>query len=396
MEQTHPILMESLRHRLPPKILIVDDQRSIRAFAKAVLQALEAEFVEAASGEEALQIISEQEFDAVLLDINMTGMDGLEVCRRVRSNPNLKHLPIIIMTALDSQDMVVQAFDSGATDYVHKPIHPQELLARTQAVIARRQAEKSLYEAKKEAEQANRAKSEFISNMSHELRTPLNAILGFAQLMETDEECPPADEHREYIEQILSAGWHLLKLINDILDLSKIEAGVLNIDPALVRVDDLIRESIVLSQNLAIRHGITLHFTPAEEDYLIHADETRLKQVLINLISNAVKYNRPNGSVTLALSLTQPDRLRLNVTDTGFGIPAGKMAGLFQPFNRLGAEYSAVEGSGIGLALTRRIVEHMHGHIGVDSTVDVGSTFWVEFALATDAPLPATSPTASD
>ncbi|TAN48084.1 MAG: hybrid sensor histidine kinase/response regulator [Methylococcaceae bacterium] len=389
MERPYSAMIESLPLRLPPKILVVDDQRSIRAFVKAVLQALDAEFVEAASGEEALQAIDAQEFDAVLLDINMTGMDGLEVCRRVRGNPDFMYLPIIIMTALDTQDMVVQAFDSGATDYVHKPIHPQELLARTQAVIARRQAEKSLYEAKQEAEQANRAKSEFISSMSHELRTPLNAILGFAQLMETDEETPPAEEHREYVEQILSAGWHLLKLINDILDLSKIEAGILNIDPTSVAIDDLIDESIALSQNLAARHGIKLTYCPATENYLIRVDETRLKQVLINLISNAVKYNRPGGSVTVAAGQPQPGRVRLSITDTGVGIPAGKLADLFQPFNRLGAEYSAIEGSGIGLALTRRIVEHMQGKIGLESTVDVGSTFWVEFALVADAqPLP--------
>lgn len=362
-----------------PRILVVDDDRYIRVFVKAVLQPLNAEFAEAANGEDALRLIGSQAFDAVLLDINMPGMDGLEVCRCLRADMQHRQLPIVIMTALNGQDIIVQAFDSGATDYVHKPINQQELLARTQAVIARRQAERALHFAKKEAENANRAKSEFISSMSHELRSPLNAVLGFAQLMDTDEEAALNDEHREYVKQILGAGWHLLKLINDILDLSKVEAGVLTMHPFAVSANDLVRESMDYSQALADSHGIALEFRPDPEEPAIYVDETRAKQVLVNLISNAVKYNRPQGSALVQVGQSRPGRVRISVTDTGFGIAEDKMAGLFQPFNRLGAEYSEVEGSGIGLALSKRIVEHMRGSIGLESSLGFGSTFWVEF-----------------
>lgn len=363
----------------PPQILVVDDDKFIRVFVKAVLEPLNAEFSEAANGQDALRRIAEQRFDAVLLDINMPGIDGLEVCRQVRGHLRFQQLPIIIMTALDGQDVIVQAFDSGATDYVHKPIHQQELLARTQAVIARRQAEQALYYAKKEAEEANRAKSEFISSMSHELRTPLNSVLGFAQLMESDDEAPLHAEHQEYVKQILGAGWHLLRLINDILDLSKVEAGVLAMHPAPALANDLVQECLSFSQSLAADHGITLECRLDPADPVIYLDETRAKQVLVNLISNAIKYNRPLGSVMVEVAQPVPERVRISVADTGLGIPEEKMAELFQPFNRLGAELSEVEGSGIGLALTKRIVEHMQGRIGLESCVGSGSTFWVEF-----------------
>lgn len=382
---THPAVPQ-------PHILVVDDDKFIRVFVKAVLAQLNAEFSEAGNGQDALRQIAERRFDAVLLDINMPGIDGLEVCRQVRGHLHFQQLPIIIMTALDGQDIIVQAFDSGATDYVHKPINQQELLARTQAVIARRQAEQALYYAKKEAEAANRAKSEFISSMSHELRTPLNSVLGFAQLLESDAEAPLYEEHREYVKQILGAGWHLLRLINDILDLSKVEAGVLAMHPAPALVNDLVDECISFSQTLAADHGIALECRLHEADPVIYVDETRAKQVLVNLISNAIKYNRPQGSVMIEVAQPTADRVRISVTDTGFGIPEEKMAGLFQPFNRLGAELSDVEGSGIGLALTKRMVEHMQGCIGLESRVGFGSTFWVEFdrsSLALDGEEPA-------
>jgi signal transduction histidine kinase len=381
-----------------PHILVVDDDKFIRVFVKAVLAPLNAEFSEAGNGQDALRQIAERRFDAVLLDINMPGIDGLEVCRQVRGQLHFQQLPIIIMTALDGQDIVVQAFDSGATDYVHKPINQQELLARTQAVIARRQAEQALYYAKKEAEAANRAKSEFISSMSHELRTPLNSVLGFAQLLESDAETPLHDEHRDYLKQILGAGWHLLRLINDILDLSKVEAGVLAMQPAPALANDLVDECMSFSQTLAADHGIGLECRLDASDPVIYVDETRAKQVLVNLISNAIKYNRPQGSVMIEVTQPTADQVRISISDTGFGIPTEKMAGLFQPFNRLGAELSEVEGSGIGLALTKRMVEHMQGCIGLESKVGFGSTFWVEFdrsSLAVDGEEPAEPHTAA-
>lgn len=363
----------------PSRILVVDDQRSIRAFVRAVLAPLQAEIVESGIGEDALGLIASESFDCVLLDVHLPAADGLEVCRLVRQLIGNQELPIIVMTGLADKEMVVRAFSVGATDYVPKPLQPQEVLARTKACIARYNAERALVGAKKAAEQANLAKSEFISSMSHELRTPLNAILGFSQLMETDEVVPMAAFHREYVQEILGAGWHLLKLINDILDLSKVEAGVLTFAPTWVDVDHLVQNCINYNAALAARHAVTLSYSPAQSGCVIHTDETRLTQVLVNLISNAVKYNRTDGSVTITTTHPHAGVLHIAVTDTGLGITEDKLEKLFQPFNRLGAEQSAVEGSGIGLALTKKIVEGMQGRMGVTSQAGIGSVFWVEF-----------------
>ncbi|TAN51134.1 MAG: hybrid sensor histidine kinase/response regulator [Methylococcaceae bacterium] len=363
----------------PARILIVDDQRSIRAFVRAVLAPLQAEISESGIGEDALGLIATESFDCVLLDINLPAADGLEVCRLVRQLIGKKELPIIVMTGIVDKEIVVRAFSVGATDYVSKPLRPQELLARTKACIARYNAERALFNAKKEAEQANIAKSEFISSMSHELRTPLNAILGFGQLMETDDRVPMVEAHKEYVQEILGAGWHLLKLINDILDLSKVEAGVLAFSPVAVNVDRLVQNCMNYNSALAARHAVTLSYSPEQTGCMVQTDETRLTQVLVNLISNAVKYNRAGGSVLVKTSRPRSGALRIAVEDTGLGITEDKLEKLFQPFNRLGAEHTAIEGSGIGLALTKKIVEGLHGRIGVESQPNVGSLFWVEF-----------------
>ena len=255
----------------------------------------------------------------------------------------------------------------------------------TRDLTERNKVESALTNAKAAAEKANQAKSDFLSSMSHELRSPLNAILGFAQLMESDSPAPTAAQN-ESIIQILNAGWYLLDLINEILDLATIESGKLSMSLEPVSLNDLLQECQSMIEPLALKRGVRTTFPPKDTPFCVHADRTRIKQVLINLLSNAIKYNRVDGSVVVdCTASTSSGRIRIAVSDTGQGLSPEKLSQLFQPFNRLGQEVSGEEGTGIGLVVSKRLVELMDGAIGVESTVGTGSMFWIE--LQSTAPL---------
>ncbi len=250
---------------------------------------------------------------------------------------------------------------------------------------ARKRVESELNEAMAAAENANRAKTDFLSGMSHELRTPLNAILGFAQLMESGSP-PPTPPQKRNLDQILKAGWYLLELINEILDLALIESGKVTLSQEPVSLVQVMLECRAMIEPQAHKRGIGLTFPRLESPYFVKADRTRVKQVLINLLFNAIKYNKPGGAVAVEYTLRPPDSIRICVRDTGAGLAPEQLAQLFQPFNRLGKEAGAEEGTGIGLVVTKRLVELMGGAIGAESTVGVGSVFWIELSLTT-APL---------
>jgi len=244
----------------------------------------------------------------------------------------------------------------------------------------RKQVEAKLKEAMAAAEKANRAKTDFLSGMSHELRTPLNAILGFAQLMESGTPQPTPAQRRS-IDQILKAGWYLLELINEILDLAQIESGKVSLSREPVSLAEVMLECRAMIEPQAQQRGIGMSFPRFEAPCHVKADRTRIKQVLINLLFNAIKYNRPGGTVSVTCSPCPPNSIRISVRDSGAGLAPEELAQLFQPFNRLGKETGAEEGTGIGLVVTKRLVELMGGVIGVDSSVGVGSVFWVELEL---------------
>jgi PAS domain S-box-containing protein len=274
-------------------------------------------------------------------------------------------------TTFNDRDRKLRGVFAAARDVTERK-HFEHALQETNA---------ALEAAREAAEKANRAKSEFLSSMSHELRTPLNAVLGFAQLMES-ELPPPLARQQRSIDQILKGGWYLLRLINEILDLSMIEAGKVTMSQESMSINDVLQDCKGMIEPQASKRGIAMAFPERDKVFFVHADRTRIKQVMINLLSNAVKYNSAGGRVTVQCASSGPDCVRVSVADTGAGLCADQLAQLFQPFNRLGQHDSVEEGTGIGLVVTKQLVELMGGRIGVDSVLGQGTVFWVEFAAS--------------
>ena len=254
-----------------------------------------------------------------------------------------------------------------------------KLVGTVQDMTERRQDEEELVR-RREAEREYKARSEFLSRISHELRTPMNSILGFAQLLEMDD---LTEAQHENVELIAKGGQHLLQLINEVLEISRIESGNLSVSVEPVHVESTVAEVLDLVRPLAAEHDVALENQLAEEgDHHVAADHQRLKQVLLNLLSNGIKYNRPGGSVRISLESPSPEKLLILVTDTGQGIAEEKLAHVFSPFDRLGAEQTTIEGTGLGLTLSKHLVEAMGGTLGVESEPWIGSTFIVGLPTA--------------
>ncbi|WP_426338718.1 ATP-binding protein [Pseudoduganella sp. S-14] len=381
------------------RILIVDDQSVHTVALCDVLRQYQFDAEGCSSAESALELLRNQSFDLMLSDLNMPGMDGIGLVKEaLQHDPDLA---CIIMTGEGSIATAVRAMQGGALDYIVKPFKASSLLpvlARAQATRALRlanaelerqlrqnvmelaEANHRLEQARTAAEHANAEKSRFLSNMSHELRTPLNGILGFAQILAADKLPATQLEKQRFARNIVQSGQHLLKLVNEILDLARIEAGKVPLAMEAVDLPTVLQECRMMVTPLAAKRDISLGFgeVPAKR---LRADRTRLVQVLINLLSNAIKYNHDQGRVAVACAAAEGSRLRISVSDTGPGLEPEQVQHIFQPFHRLGRDEEE-EGSGLGLALTRRVVEAMQGAIGVESQPGQGSTFWVELPLA--------------
>ena len=308
------------------------------------------------------------------------GIEDIYALTYIRKDGSRFPAMVSVSALRDAADDIIGYLLIGTDNSVRKAVEGE----RAQLNEELEEKNEELQKAKLAAEKANLAKSEFLSSMSHELRTPLSAILGFAQLMESGTPSPTAAQQRS-IEQILKAGWYLLDLINEILDLALIESGKLALSLEPIGVASVMAECRAMIEPQAHKRGITVTFPGLKEPLCVRADRTRLKQVLINLLSNAIKYNTSGGTVVVACVMVTPERLRVSVEDSGAGLPSEKMVQLFQPFNRLGQEAHAEEGTGIGLVVCKRLVELMGGAIGAESTVGKGSLFWIELNR-TEAP----------
>jgi signal transduction histidine kinase/GAF domain-containing protein/ActR/RegA family two-component response regulator len=271
------------------------------------------------------------------------------------------------------------------------------LALRGQAELNRQKTDKELSLAKDAAEKGSRAKSEFLSRMSHELRTPMNAILGFTQLMEMDARNPLIDYQKDYVEQISIAGKHLLDLINEVLELSNIESGKMRVALSPVNLVETVDDVISLSKPLADQNSVTIECQEtSDETYIVEADRLRLNQVALNLITNAIKYNKPNGSVVVSFEKRENNTIRLGIRDTGRGISKEERGKLFQPFERFNINSETIEGTGIGLAISKQLVEMMNGAIGFESAAEEGSFFYIDMAVSSNTPVPLNSKTESN
>jgi signal transduction histidine kinase len=344
--------------------------------------------------------------DLILSDMSLPDFDGIAAQQLAMWRWPL--VPFLYVSGSMGEEAAIERLRSGATDYVLKNrleklptavrravreaedrrqrSSAEEALRKLNADLERRVSERTealtranlaLVRARLDADRANLAKSEFLSRMSHDLRTPLNAIIGFAQVLEME---GLTDDQQEGVGHILRAGRHLLDMINEVLDIARIEAGRLSLSLEPVNVDHLVRAAVELIEPLAARRKLSLRVEIPPATYVI-ADRLRLNQVLFNLLSNAVKYNRDGGAVRVS-TYTDGGRTSVLVTDTGPGIPPGKVQLLFTPFERLGAEQLGVEGTGLGLALVKGLVEAMDGTTTVDSVVDQGSCFTITLPTA--------------
>lgn len=422
---------------VPINILIVDDEPRNLTVLETILNDPGYRLVRAGSADEALLALVAEEFAVLILDIRMPGMSGFELATMIKDRKKTSRVPIIFLTAYYNEDQhVLEGYSTGAVDYLHKPVNPtilqskvavfaalyrknrecvlanrkllnevsdrqdaQERLRELNDTLEQRVAERTeelarisvalqqtnidLERARVASEQANLAKSEFLSSMSHELRTPLHAILGFTQLLHAATP-PPSPDHLDQLEQILQSGWHLLELINEILDLSQIESGTLALSLEPVSLVEIIRECELMIEPLAEKRGTSISFVQNCAPCIVMADRIRLKQVVINLLSNAVKYGGAHGTITVDYGEISLKRIRVNVRDQGPGLTQHQLETIFSPFNRLGQELGSEEGAGIGLVLSKRLIEGMGGRISVDSTVGLGSVFWFELDAAND------------
>ena len=365
-------------------ILIVDDNPTNCDLLSKRLTRQGYRCSQALSGKQALQMIAQQAPDIVLLDMMMPELDGLEVLAILRQGHDSVSLPVLMVTAKNQGEDVVCAFAAGANDYIEKPVDFPVLLARLQHHLQHKLLDDEvktsrarLEEQNRKLEVGNRYKDNFLSSMSHELRTPLNAVLGFSEVLLDEMLGPLNDKQKQYCQEIYNSGSYLLLIINDLLDLSKIEAGKLELDLQRSDVAALIEDVMRLMQEKAQRRGISLDSRVEAQLGQVLWDPLRVKQMLINLLGNALKFTESGKRVTLSAGMAGDNEVILSVADEGCGISSADLARIFQPFEQAASPMrkTHVEGTGLGLALVSRLAALHGGRVEVESEVAVGSRF---------------------
>jgi signal transduction histidine kinase len=378
-------------------ILIVDDDDVVRTIMRAELEADGLSVVEAEDGLEACQSCWAKLPDLVIADVMMPRMDGFELCRELRANPISVHVPILQATGLDDVASIEKAYEAGATDFIGKPLQwtilkhrVRYLLRSAHALDELRKNQVALIAAKDAAEAANRAKSDFLANMSHELRTPLNAIIGFSTMMKEGMLGPINQKYAEYAGMVCDSGTHLLAIINDILDLAKAEAGMLELREEDVDIARVIALSSTIVREMAEKSGVSYDIALADVMPRVRADSAKLKQILINLLGNAVKFTPSGGNVSLSCHPSMDGGLVFEISDTGIGIPVDKMEVALAPFGQVDSRLARkFEGTGLGLPLTKRLVEMHGGMLTISSELGKGTTVTVHLPSTLVLPTPA-------
>jgi len=375
----------NIKPELPYRVLIIDDDEEVSQLHAEALKSDGMEAVTISDPMQTLDKISEFNPELILLDMHMPECSGLDVAMIIRQDSQYNKTPIVFLSAEQDVSLHMLSIKYGSDDFISKPANLDYLKRIVQARIERsRKLFKSInadidkiVAEKMLAQRANKTKSEFISKMSHELRTPLNSILGYAQLLEMDHDGTLSEQQQQNLKHILGSGWHLLALINDVLDISKIESGRLSLVNSETNLKKVIEKSIGMNKKAAKDKNLNIILNnKCDTSMIVYADATRLQQVVVNILSNAIKFNVEYGEVKITVEADEPDTCKITITDTGRGLPNDKINTLFTPFNRLGLEDSNIEGNGIGLALSSQLIELMEGNIGAYNNEGDGASFW--------------------
>jgi len=400
----------------PARILIVDDERRNRELLKVMLEPEGFLLDTAESGDEALAMVALQSPDLILLDVMMPGMDGYQVVGKIKSNPDMKNIPVIMLTALDDRNAKMLGLNAGAEDFLSKPVDRAELsvrvrnllrlkaygdkLATTLAALesSNEQLAAALAEAgvaRMMAEHANNAKTQFLRAMSHELRTPLNAISGYTEILEMGIRGAVSPEQAKDLGRIKRAASYLLRLINDILTIARLE-GARPLNLIAIPVNKLLAEVDGLCTLQAKAKGLTLTVTPCEDEILVAADAERFQQILLNLITNAIKFTIKGGTIEVTC-YSVAGIFQLRVKDTGVGIRVLDVDRVFEPFVQIDRHLTTdtQQGVGLGLSISRELARAMHGDLTVQSEEGVGSTFTLTLPIASEASLASSIPASS-